>query len=488
MNKSVNIIGSGFSGLASAALLAKEGYEVNLFEKNSTTGGRARQFSENGFLFDMGPSWYWMPEVFERFYRQFGKTTEDFYELKLLEPGFRVYFGKGDYLNIPSEYEDLRELFERIEPGASLQLDRFMQDAKVKYDLGINDLVYKPGKSLMEYMNSRVILGTLKHKVFQRFDKHVRSYFKNPKLISLMEFPILFLGAMPKDTPALYSLMNYAGLKLGTYYPMGGFGKVINAFERIAREQGVHIHTRVPIEEILVSEGRATGLRMNGHQYKSDTVIAATDYHHVEHNLLSPQYRTYSEKYWDSRVFAPSSLLFYLGIDKKIENLEHHNLFFDESLEDHAVEIYKTPKWPSKPLFYACVPSKTDPEVAPEGKENIFLLMPIAPGLNDEEDLREKYYTLIMDRLEAHAGENIRDHVIVKKSYSVRNFENDYNAYKGNAYGLANTLLQTGPLKPKMHSKKVKNLFYTGQITVPGPGVPPSIISGEVVAKLIRNL
>lgn len=487
--KKVAVIGSGFAGLSSAAVLSAQGLSVELFEKNELLGGRARQFSHQGFVFDMGPSWYWMPDVFERFFNRFNHTTSDFYELKKLDPGFQIVYGENDDMKVPASWDELLEMFEEIESGAADKLRKFMDEAEYKYSVGINELVYKPGFSLMEYLRPDIIKGVFRLQVFSSFRKHVHKHFKHPRLRALMEFPVLFLGALPKNTPALYSLMNYAGLKQGTFYPLGGFGRVIDAMRQIAEEQGVTIHSGEPVEHIGISQNRADFISANGHSGPVDGIIGAADYHHIEQNLIDAPFRNYSEEYWGKKTFAPSCLLFYLGIDKKIDKLEHHNLFFEEDLDQHAEQIYNDPAWPDKPLFYVCAPSKTDSEVAPEGKENIFMLMPIAPGLEDQAMMREKYFQLMMDRLEKYTGASIREHIIYKRSYCVNDFISDYNAYKGNAYGLANTLDQTAILKPSLRNKKIKNLFYAGQLTQPGPGVPPSIISGQVAAEqLIKEL
>jgi len=477
------VIGSGFAGLSAAAVLASNNHNVHVFEKNDQVGGRARRFSAEGFLFDMGPSWYWMPDVFEKFFNRFGHSVSQFLELKKLDPGFQIIFGENDTMVIPAEWDELVALFENIEMGSAKKLEKFMAEAKYKYDVGVNDLVYQPGLSLFELLQPKLASGVFKLQVFSSFRKHVRKFFKSPKLIALMEFPVLFLGAMPKDTPALYSLMNYAGLKLGTYYPMGGFGKVIDAMKEVAIEKGAIFHTSEPVSELKVSNGKVIHVSANGNSMDVNGVIGTADYHHIEQSLLPEKFRSYNEAYWDKKVFAPSCLLFYLGVNKKIEKLIHHNLFFDEDLEPHAHEIYKSKQWPVKPLFYVCCPSKTDPEVAPEGMENLFILMPIAPGLQEDEELKEYYFNLMLDRIEKYTGMNIRENIIYNRSYSVSNFIEDYNAYKGNAYGLANTLLQTANLKPRLKSKKLSNLFFAGQLTVPGPGVPPSIISGQVAAK-----
>ena len=422
-----------------------------------------------------------MPDVMEKFFNKFNHTTSDFYELIKLDPGFKVIF-KDDAVSIPANWDELCALFEDIEVGGADQLRKFMAGAEYKYNIGVNDLVYQPGLSILEVMRMDLVKGVFKLDVFSSFRTHVRKYFKDPRLVAIMEFPVLFLGAMPKDTPALYSLMNYAGMKQGTFYPMGGFSKIPEAMQKIAMEQGVEFHLNHNVNQIGVENNKATHLQFDDKKVVVDALVASADYHHVEQVLLPEAFRNYKENYWEKRVFAPSSLLFYLGVDKKVPNLDHHNLFFDEDLDQHAEELYVNKSWPSKPLFYVCCPSQTDPSVAPEGKENVFLLMPLAPGLEDGEALREKYFTIMMDRLEAYTKCEIRSAISYKRSYCISDFVSDYNAYKGNAYGLANTLLQTANLKPKIKNNKIDNLYYTGQLTVPGPGVPPSIISGQVAA------
>jgi phytoene desaturase len=485
----VAVIGSGFAGMAASAVLAQNGSEVTVYEKNVQTGGRARTFAAGGFVFDMGPSWYWMPDVYESYYQLFGHTTSDFYELKQLDPGFAVIFGEGEVMDIPADFDEVCTLFESIETGSAGKLRKFIAEGEFKYKVGMGDMVYKPSHSITEYFSLQLFRDALKLQLFSSFSKHVRQYFKDPRLLALIEFPVLFLGAMPKDTPALYSLMNFSGLKQGTFYPMGGFGQVASSFEKIAREMGVTFRTSQEVSFLEVNDGEISHVHTKGNRIETDAVVGSADYHHIESTLLHEAYRSYPESYWESRTFAPSCLLFYLGVNKKLNKLRHHNLFFDQDFERHAVEIYKDKKWPTDPLFYVCCPSKTDPSVAPEGSENLFVLMPIAIGLTDSNATHEKYYDLLMTRLEKFAGEEIRSAVVYKKSYGTSNFVQDYNAYKGNAYGLANTLLQTAVFKPKLRSKKIKNLFYAGQLTVPGPGVPPSIISGRIAAnELLKHL
>ena len=484
------IIGSGYSGISAAAYLSAAGHEVHVLEKNDSVGGRCRQFkTDSGYVFDMGPSWYWMPGVFERFFSDFNFTVSDFYELTLLDPSFDVVFGEQDTMSVPENFEELCKLFESIEKGSAEKLKKFMTEAAYKYKTGIENLVYKPGLSIMEFADLDVIKGVFRLQVFSSFSKHVRKYFSHPKLIALMEFPVLFLGAMPQDTPALYSLMNYAGLKLGTWYPQGGFIKVIEGMKSVAEKNGAVFHLNSPVEKIEVENNKATNVIVNGEKIYCDALIASDDYHHVESKLLSKEFRNYDENYWEKKTMAPSSLIYYLGVRKKIKSLQHHTLFFDEGLDQHSKEIYVKPEWPSKPLFYVCCPSKTDENLAPNGHENIFFLMPIAPGLNDTEEIREEYFQMMLKKLENQVKENISEFIDFKKSYCINDFILDYNSFKGNAYGLANTLMQTAILKPKIRNKKVKNLFYAGQLTVPGPGVPPSIISGKVVSDLLmKNL
>ena len=485
MSKKVLVIGSGFSSISAASYLAKAGFEVTVIEKNSSPGGRARKFESHGYTFDMGPSWYWMPEIFEEFYNNFNKTAADFYDLKRLSPSYAVYFGNGEELLIPSDYKELCELFESIEEGAGSKLDKFLKEAEYKYRVGVDNMMRKPGASIAEFMDMSIIPALFRLDLFQTIDKHIRKHFTNDKLIRLLEFPVLFLGTMPKNTPALYSLMNYADMALGTWYPQGGMFKIVEAMVQIAQSQGVQFEYGHAVESIVVKNGKVAGLKTSSKEYAADWVVAGSDYAHTEQSLLPKEYRTYTPEYWKKRVMAPSSLLFYLGIKKSLPKLLHHTLFFDEDFGPHASEIYETPKWPEKPLFYVSRTTASDSTVAPEGCENIFLLMPVAPDLHDDEVAREKYYHVMMKRLEKYCGEEILPFVEYKRSYAHSNFIKDYNAFKGNAYGLANTLLQTANLKPSMKSKKVGNLFYCGQLTVPGPGVPPAIISGKIVAEQI---
>lgn len=484
MKKSVSIIGSGFASLAAACYLARDGYEVEIFEKNETIGGRARQLKKDGFTFDIGPTWYWMPDVFERFFADFRKTPGDYYDLEKLNPAYKVFFGKEDSITIGDTLEKIYKAFETEEPGSAKKLKNFITEALDNYNIAIKELVYRPGISPLELVTPATAkkLGSF----FSTISKEVRKEFTNTKLIQILEFPVLFLGAKASNTPAFYSFMNYADFGLGTWHPKGGMYKVIEGIEKLALSLGVKLNTSAPVEKIFVKNHTATGILVNGKRIKSDYVLSGADYHHTE-TLLPKDNRQYSESYWDKKTFAPSSLLFYVGFDKKLVNITHHSLFFDTDFEKHARAIYDDAKWPEDPLFYASFPSVTDDSSAPQDKEAGIFLIPLAPDVEDSEEIREEYFRKIITRFEHITKQEVTDHILFKESFCVNDFKQEYNSYKGNAYGLANTLFQTAFLRPKLKSKKVHNLFFTGQLTVPGPGVPPSLISGKLAAGLIQN-
>lgn len=484
MKKKITIIGSGFSALAASCYLAQSGHDVTVFEKNDSIGGRARQLKSDGFTFDMGPSWYWMPDVFDRFFADFGKKTTDYYELVKLSPAYRVYYGVDDFIAIADNLPEIEATFEKIEKGSGKILHDFMMEAQSNYNIAIKDLVYRPGVSPLEL----VTVETAKKvgQFFSNISKDIRKKFKNEQLIQILEFPVLFLGAKPSDTPSFYSFMNYADFGLGTWHPKTGMFDVVRAMENLARELGVKFQVKASIDKIIVENKKAKAVVVNGKRIDSDIVLSGADYHHTE-TLLDLEHRAYSEKYWESRVFAPSSLLFYVGFDKKVENISHHALFFDVDFQQHAKDIYDEPRWPKEPLFYANFPSLTDKSAAPEGMESGFFLVPLAPEITDTEALREEYFDKIITRFETLTQQSVRNNIIFKRSFCKNDFVTEYNSYKGNAYGMANTLFQTAFLRPKLKSKKVENLFFTGQLTVPGPGVPPALISGKLVSDLINK-
>lgn len=483
MKKKIAIIGSGFSSLSASCYLAKAGHQVTMYEKNETVGGRARQLTREGFTFDMGPSWYWMPDIFDKFFNDFGKKTSDYYQLDKLSPAYKIFFS-DDNITIGDCMDDICQEFERIEPGSAKHLRDFISKAQKNYDIAINKVVLRPGLSPLELITPETALRV--DQFFKTISGEVRKKFKNKKLVSTLEFPVLFLGAKPSNTPSFYSFMNYADFGLGTWHPKGGMYEIVKAMKNLAEEIGVKIHTDSAALKINVENNKAVGININGKDIIADVVLSGADYHHSE-TLLDPEYRQYSEAYWDKKTFAPSSLLFYMGFDKKLKNVEHHNLFFDTDFERHATEIYDQPSWPKDPLFYANFPSITDSSMAPANSETGFFLIPIATNLTDTPELRTQYFDIVMDRFEKRTGQSVKNNIIFKESFCVNDFVEQYNSYKGNAYGMANTLRQTAFLRPGLRSKKVKNLYFTGQLTVPGPGVPPALISGKLVSQLINK-
>ncbi len=482
--KKIAIIGSGFSSLSAACYLAKAGNDVTIFEKNETIGGRASQFKKDGFTFDTGPTFYWMPDVFDRFFADFNRTTSEYYGVSRLDPGYRVFFEKEDFLEISVSLDKLYKAFEKEEPGSSKFLKKFLSMAEFNYNAAMDKVIYRPGKSPLELVTYATMsrLGEFTSSI----SKTIRKNIKSPRLIKILEFPVIFLGAKPQNIPTFYCFMNYADMILGTWHPEGGFYSVIEGISKLAGELGVKIKTNSAVEKIEVDKNIATGLIINKEFLAFDAIISGADYHHTE-TLLDSQYKNYSEKYWDKKTFAPSALLFFVGFNKKLKNVNHHTLFFDTDFDNHIDTIYSEPSWPKEPLFYTSFPSITDSTMAPEGKEAGVFLIPLAPGLEDTKDIREDYFNQIIKRMEKITDQSLSDDILFKKSFCVSDFVDDFNAYKGNAYGLANTLMQTAFLKPKMENKKVKNLVYSGQLTVPGPGVPTTIISGKIAANLTLN-
>lgn len=482
MRKKVIIIGSGFSSISASCYLAKAGYDVSILEKNNSVGGRARLFLKDGFKFDIGPTWYWMPDVFEKFFSDFDRNPSDFYDLEKLAPAYQVYFDRLNSILISDKIEEIYQIFEKEERGSAVYLKKFLKAAKYNYEVAVNNLVYKPGKSITELITFQTIINI--NQFFKSISTEIRNNIKSDKLIQILEFPVLFLGAKPSKTPSFYNFMNYADFGLGTWHPKGGMYEVVKGFVTLAEQLGVKIYTNQNVEKIVVENAVVKGVVVNQQFLEADFVISGADYHHSE-TLLEHKYRMYSEKYWNKKIFAPSALLFYVGFSKKLINVAHHTLFFDSNFDKHAVAIYDQPQWPKDPLFYASFPSITDDSFAPKGYEAATFLVPIAPGISDIPEIRDEYFLKIIDRLENLTNQNLKEFILFKESYCVNDFIKDYNSFKGNAYGLANTLTQTAFLRPKIKSSKVKNLFFTGQLTVPGPGVPPAIISGKIVSELL---
>jgi phytoene desaturase len=487
MRKNVAVIGAGFSGLSTACYLARDGYGVTVYESHGQPGGRARVLEAGGFRFDMGPSWYWMPDIIERFFADFGKQPSDYYSLKRLDPGYRIFF-PGESADIPATMAQLEELFEKLEPGSASRLRSFLGEAGYKYHVGMRDLAYRPGQRISELLDRRLLFALFRLQLFGSLHKHIRRHFRDPRIISILEFPSLFLGALPANTPALYSLMNYADLVKGTWYPLGGMSSLVRGVETLASELGVQFSYNTDVSAINVEERRARSISTNkGVVNGFEAMVSSADYHFTDQQLLAPRDRRYDTSYWNSRKMAPSSLIFFLGVKGSVRGLIHHNLFFDRDFESHARSIYTSGSWPEKPLFYVCAPSKSDNTVAPPGHENLFVLVPLAPGLRYDQEKIDSCFAQVCARILSRTGFDVQKNLVFRQDYGHDEFVRDYHAFRGNAYGLANTLFQTAHLKPDMRHKKVKNLFMAGQLTVPGPGVPPALISGKLAAGQLVN-
>jgi phytoene desaturase len=485
--QTATVVGGGFAGLSVSAYLAKQGLEVTLLEKNDTTGGRARYWEEAGYRFDMGPSWYLMPEVFDRFFEDLGATASDYFQLKRLDPYYKTFFNPGESVTVTSDMQRTRELFDTFEPGGGEKLTRYLDASKYKYDVAMSEFLYREYSSIFSFLNRRILTEGLRLHVFTSLDKYVRKYFTDRRARQLLEYAMVFLGTSPHDAPALYSIMSHVDLNLGVFYPSGGLAGVADGFARLASDLGVKIVTGSPVREIEVHRGRAVAVHTDSATYRSDVVVSSADYHHTETDLLPANARSHSARYWERRVMAPSMFIAYLGVNKKLPQLEHHNLYFSQDWDDHFDKIFKQPSWPERPCFYLSCISKTDADSAPSGAENLFLLVPVAPALDDSDAAREQYFDHMLDHVEDVTGTTFRDSVVVKRLYTHRDFSADYNAFKGTALGLAHTLGQTAVFRPAHRSKRVKNLFYTGQYTHPGIGVPMTLIASSIVANEIAR-
>ncbi len=484
------VIGGGIGGLATACYLAKDGHDVQLFEKNEMVGGKASSFEEGGFRFDMGPSWYLMPDVFERFFQDMGKDIKDYLDLEPLDPSYRIYFGDGEYVDMSTDVEKVKKIFEKWEPGSAAKFDTFLERSKYAYEVAMEDFVYKNYNSLLDFLNWKLVVEGRKLHVFESMQRYVSRYFKDSRIQKVLQYTLVFLGGSPSNTPALYNIMSHIDFNMGVFYPQGGMIEVPKAMEKIAKELGVQIHVNSPIEAIHVDPKtkRATGVTAGGTMHSADVVVSNADYHFTETKLLEEQYRQYSRTYWKKRVQSPSALIFFLGFDRRFDELQHHTLFFAKDWEQHFADIFDRKEWPEDPSFYIGCPSRSDESVAPKGGENLFILIPIAADLEDTPEIRAIYLDFILETLSRTAGADVKPHLKVQRSFCVSDFKSRYNAHAGSALGLAHTLFQTALFRPRNYSKKVKNLFYVGANTVPGIGVPMCLISGHLVRDRVRTL
>jgi len=499
MSRNAIVIGAGFAGLAGAAMLARDGWTVTVLEKNDRIGGRARLWESEGYTFDMGPSWYLMPEVFERHFEAMGEKREDYFTLERLDPAYRVFFEDEAAVDVPAELPEVRRLFAELEPGGDATLDRYLAEAAYKYDVAMSDFLYRDYNTITDFLDRRLMTEGLKLHVFNKLDRHVRRYFKDHRARKILEYAMVFLGSSPTNAPALYSLMSHVDLSLGVWFPKGGMGAAALGFARLAEKMGARILSGREVTRIVARDGRVVGVETEARGsaaggdgrpreadfHEADVVLNTADYHWAENRLLEPDFRTYSKRYWDRRVVAPSMFLAYLGVDRPLPELAHHNLYFSRDWDAHFRTIFDRPSWPDNPCWYLSRISATQPEMAPKGKENIFLLVPVAPGLDDDGERREAYFDTVVDHVKSTAGVDLSYGLEVKRIFSHRDFSGDYHAFRGSALGLAHTLFQTAVFRPGRRSRKIGNLYHAGQYTHPGVGVPMVLIASELAARAI---
>lgn len=485
----VIVVGSGFGGLSTAALMAKDGFDVTVIEKNEQPGGRASVYNEDGFYFDMGPSWYLMPDVFERFYAEFGKKPEEFFELVRLDPSYRIFFADEKVVDVAADLEKNFELFDSLEEGGAQKLKEYLKSSKEIYDFSIEEMLYKDYKSILDFLNGKLILKGYKLHMWENLEHYVNKNFQSDDARKILEYAIGFLGGSPANTPSFYHLMSHVDLEMGVWYPQGGMRKVVQSIYQLAESYGVDFHFNEPVRLLEVHDNQVKRVITNKAAYEVDLVVVNADYPHSELELLTEENRTYKKEYWEKKVLSPSAMVAYLGVDYTVDKLAHHNLFLDEDWGHEFDTIFdpKNAAWPENPSYYVNVPSRTDKSAAPPGSDTLFILIPLAPGLEDTEVLRENFYNKIMDDLEAKLGENIREHIVVKRIFALNDFKDRYNAYKGTALGLSQTLRQLALWRPAHKSKKVKNLYYSGHYTHPGIGVPMTLISSQIVAQEIED-
>jgi len=481
----VVVIGGGFGGLSTACYLADAGANVTIVEKNEQLGGRASRLVSDGFHFDMGPSWYLMPDVFERFFGHFDRDVSDYYTLSRLDPHYRIFFKDGDQVDLVPDLEQNKQLFESYESGAAEELERYLEKSQRNYEIGMEHFVYTDRPRLRDYMDLDVLRHSWGLSLIGSMQGHVEDYFEHPKLQQIMQYTLVFLGGSPTNTPALYNLMSHVDFNMGVYYPDGGIGAVVDGIVELGSELGVEYVTDQPVTEIAGKRGGFAVRTEHGEEYLCDLVVSDADYAHTEQEMLPPEKRQYSQEYWDSRTYAPSAFLIYLGVEGDVEPLAHHTLVIPTNWEPHFEEIFENPAWPDDPAYYLCVPSKTDDTVAPEGHSNLFALVPIAPDLEDTPEIREQYRELVLDDIAENTGVSLHDRIVFEKVFSVDDFTDRYNSMQGTALGMAHTLRQTALFRPPHRSKKVDGLYFTGSYTTPGIGVPMCLISGQITAEEI---
>ncbi len=487
MAKRIVVIGAGFGGLSAAALLSREGHEVTVVEQIDHAGGRATVWERDGFRYDLGPSWYLMPDVFDRFFHELGTSSAEQLQLVRLSPGYRIFFGPDDVVDVPADIQATVALFDSFEPGGGGKLLRYLSVAAEQYRTAMSEVIYRDFSRPTDFLSRRLLAAGRKLNVFQKLDDYVRSYFESERARKVLEYTLVFLGGSPNNTPALYSMLSHVDMSLGVWYPLGGIGAIVSAIERLAEQAGARFVFDTAVRAIRAGNGQVTGVVTDDGEIAADWVIANADYHHVETDLLEPPHRQYSERYWETRVVAPSAFILYLGIQGRLERLVHHNLILEHDWMEHFNSMFLRPDWPERPSYYVCCPSRTDPVMAPADCENLFVLMPVAAGLDDNDAVRERYTAKALETLERHVGEPLGDRILVQRVFSHRDFRNRYHAFKGTAVGLAHTMRQTAAFRPRRVSNRVKGLYFTGQYCHPGIGVPMTLISSQILAEKLRR-
>ena len=485
--KTAAIIGGGISGLATAALLAKHGYSVTLYEKNEMVGGRAMIFKQDGFTFDMGPSWYHMPEVFERYFNLFDKKPTDFYDLIKLDPQYKVFFSPNDCIEIEGNLEKNLELFERIEKGAKDTMKNYLSACKIQYEAANKAILYKNFDTWADIFQTDLIKEAKKMYVFKNLEDHLNTYFKSKKIKNILKIPVVFIGQNPKTAPAFLSLFSHIDLTIGVHYPMHGIYAFIDALVTLCKLYNVTIKCNEEVKKITCTKSKATTIVTNQGEFPVDTVVSGADYAHTETNLLDKEYQSYPSSYWESKEIAPSAFIMYLGVNKKIPHLFHHNYIIPADLDTQLSEQFKGNSLPNDPLIYISCPSKTDNSVAPANSENIFVTIAIPTTIELSNELKRTYADNIIAKIEEYTQTKFKEDIVVEKIFTIDDFKTTFNAWRGTSIGLSQSLMQSAILRPHHRSSKVKNIYFTGQYTHPGIGMPMCLISAELVVNLIIN-
>jgi phytoene desaturase len=481
MKHRVVIIGGGVGGLAVACLLAKAGRQVTVLEKNEQLGGRASLLGVGGFRFDTGPSWLLMRGVFEHFFALLDEPLENHLQLTKLTPSYRVFdAASGQQLDILSDLVRDAATFASVEPGADARLRQYLAQVAATNNLTLSRFLYTTFASKRELLIPKLIRSQL----LTSMHREAASFFADPLLQKTISYPAIFLGTSPYRAPALYGLLNHYLFNEGVWYPKGGMYSLVEALVRIGRRQGVVHRTNVAVTKINSTDGRANGVSTQHEQFPADIVISNAGKYHTETSLLGPEQRDHSPKYWQRRSWSPSALLLYLGVNRQYDSLAHHNLLFSKNWRRNLTDIFKSSDFPQDPSLYICAPSKTDATVAPKGYENLFVLAPVSAGLQYTQHQLETFAESVLATLETQMSlPNLRQHILYKRMFCVHDFAERFNSFKGTSLGLQHTLRQSALFRPSNTGKKVQGLYFVGADAHPGVGLPPVLISAELLYK-----